>query len=124
MSDVTLEELAARLHEEALVLLDVRSDVEYTGEGGYPCDARRGHVPGARHIDLQVLSAASAPDEIRALVGAAPGSEVILYCHTGGRSAIAAQIVAAAGYAARNYPGSWHEWAASDQPVELGRPAA
>ncbi len=43
------------------------------------------------------------------------GAEVIAYCHSGGRSAMAVQALGAAGYVARNYVGSWHEWAASPE---------
>ncbi len=46
MSDVTRDELERRLGEEGLVLLDVRSAGEFSGEQGYPCDARQGHLPG------------------------------------------------------------------------------
>jgi thiosulfate/3-mercaptopyruvate sulfurtransferase len=111
VSDVTREELAARLDDPDLVLLDVRTAAEYAGEAGYPCDARQGHLPGARHLDVQELLALDA-DEIRAAVGAPEGAEVIAYCHSGGRSAHAVALLAAAGYRARNFPGSWHEWAA------------
>jgi thiosulfate/3-mercaptopyruvate sulfurtransferase len=121
MTDVTCDELAGRLGEESLTLLDVRTRAEYAGTAGYPCDARQGHVPGARHLDLQELLAASGADGIRALVGVAEGAEVIVYCHSGGRSAIAAQALAAAGYLARNYVGSWHEWSADETlPIEEG----
>lgn len=113
MSDVTRDELERRLGEEGLLVLDVRSAGEFSGEAGYPCDPRQGHLPGARHVDLQDLSAATDAAAIQALVGAPEGSEVIAYCHSGGRSAMAVQVLRAAGYDARNYAGSWHEWAAS-----------
>ena len=48
--------------------------------------------------------------EIRAAVGAPEGAELIAYCHSGSRSARATLALRAAGYKARNYPGSWHEW--------------
>ena len=112
VSDVSRDELERRLGERGLVVLDVRTAGEFRGEAGYPCDPRQGHLPGARHIDLQVLFAAADAAAIRALVGAPEGSEVIAYCHSGGRSAMAVTVLEAAGYNARNYPGSWHEWAA------------
>ena len=115
VSDVTRDELERRLGEEGLVVLDVRTAGEFRGEAGYPCDPRQGHLSGARHVDLQVLFAAADAAAIRALVGAPEGSEVIAYCHSGGRSAMAVTVLEAAGYNARNYPGSWHEWAASPE---------
>ena len=119
MGDATREELELRLGEDGLVLLDVRSEAEYRGEAGYPCDARHGHLPGARHVDVRTLAAAAGPVAIRALVGAPEGVEVVAYCHSGVRSATAVQLLRLAGYDARNYPGSWHEWSASDGlPIE------
>ncbi len=118
MTDVTLAELVSRLGEPGLVLLDVRGAAEYTGELGAHCDARRGHIPGARNIDVQDLFALDAA-RIRDRVGAEEGAEVIAYCHSGQRSAIAAGLLRAAGYEARNYPGSWHEWSNDPSlPVE------
>jgi thiosulfate/3-mercaptopyruvate sulfurtransferase len=112
MTDVTLGELVRRLGEESLVLLDVRSAGEFAGEAGYPCDARQGHIPGACHVEVHELLAAADTASIQALVGAPAGSEVIAYCHSGSRSAMAVQVLRAAGYEARNYVGSWHEWSA------------
>src|SRR3712207_8507765 len=42
-------------------------------------------------------------------------SEVVAYCHSGQRSATATEVLAAAGYRARNYAGSWHEWSRSEE---------
>jgi thiosulfate/3-mercaptopyruvate sulfurtransferase len=111
-ADVTCEELERRLGEEGLVVLDVRSAGEFSGATGYPCDVRQGHLPGARNVDLQDLLAATGATAIQALVGAPEGAEVIAYCHSGSRSAMAVEVLRAAGYDARNYVGSWHEWAA------------
>jgi thiosulfate/3-mercaptopyruvate sulfurtransferase len=110
--DVTREELEARLGEPGLVVVDVRSEGEFTGQLGYPCDARQGHVPGARHLDLGELLGCASVEEVREHVGLPEGSEVVAYCHSGSRSATAVSVLRAAGYRARNYPGSWHEWSA------------
>ena len=106
---MTKEELAARLEDPSLTILDVRTAAEFSGEAGYPCDPRQGHIEGARNLDVSELLGKGA-DEVRALVGLPEGAEIVAYCHSGSRSAMAAEALRAAGYAARNYPGSWHEW--------------
>jgi len=119
MSDITGEELARRLGEDGLVVLDVRSAAEFSGEAGYPCDPRQGHIPGARNLDLREILAVTETAAIRELVGAPEGSEVIAYCHSGSRSAMAAEALSRAGYEARNFAGSWHQWAADESlPVD------
>jgi thiosulfate/3-mercaptopyruvate sulfurtransferase len=109
MEDVTRDELASRLDDHSLTILDVRTAEEYAGESGAPCDPRQGHVPGARNVDVAQLMDMSV-EEIREAVGAPEGAEVVAYCHSGGRSAIACSLLRAAGYQARNYAGSWHDW--------------
>jgi thiosulfate/3-mercaptopyruvate sulfurtransferase len=109
---VETDELHARLGD--VVLIDVRGEGEYTGATGYPCDPRQGHIPGARHLDLGRLTDAGSVAEIRDLVGEPEGAEIVAYCHSGSRSAMAVQILKAAGYRARNYAGSWHEWSSRD----------
>ena len=121
MTDIELRELRDRLGEPGLVLLDVRRLEEYTGAVTAPCDPRPGRIPGARHVDVALLFEAPGADAVRALVGAEPGSEVIAYCHSGSRSAMAVPVLRAAGYEARNYVGSWHEWSRDpDLPSESG----
>lgn len=116
MTEVTIDELAARLGE--VPVLDVRTASEYDGSGGQPCDPRQGHVPGARNLDVYRLTELTA-EQIEHELGLAPGVEVVAYCHSGSRSAMAVQILRAAGYDARNFVGSWHEWSRRDDlPVE------
>jgi thiosulfate/3-mercaptopyruvate sulfurtransferase len=105
---VTREEIVARLGDAELTILDVRTPMEYRGEAGYP-DPRQGHIPGARNVELSELLGRS-PEQVRELVGLPEGAEIVAYCHSGARSAMAAQLLVAAGYRARNYEGSWAEW--------------
>src|SRR5581483_4945524 len=119
----TRHEIAGRLGDEALVILDVRREEEYTGKRGSACDPRQGHIPGAKRVEVGELFAAPgvphAPERIRELVGAPEGAEVIAYCHSGSRSALATLALRSAGYDARNYAGSWHEWSRHDElPLE------
>ena len=95
MSEIAIEELSTRLGEVAV--LDVRTQAEFDGSGGKPCDPRQGR------------------EQIEAAVGAGPGAEIVAYCHGGSRSAIATQMLRALGYEARNYVGSWHEWSRHDE---------
>ncbi|MGH3076546.1 MAG: sulfurtransferase [Gaiellaceae bacterium] len=120
MEDVTLAELRDRLVGGGLVLLDVRSPQEFTGAAGYRCDPRHGHIAGARNLPLDELLACRCADDVRVLVGLPEGAEIVAYCHSGSRSAFAAQVLRDAGYEARNYAGSWHEW--SRDPALPGEP--
>jgi thiosulfate/3-mercaptopyruvate sulfurtransferase len=100
-------------------VLDVRSPAEFDGTGGKPCDPRQGHIPGARNLDVMDLMSCTSVEQVQELVGAPPGAEIAAYCHGGSRSAIAVQILTAAGYDARNYEGSWHEWSRHEHlPIE------
>jgi thiosulfate/3-mercaptopyruvate sulfurtransferase len=119
----TREEIASRLGDPTLTILDVRTTEEFTGKRGYPCDPRQGRIPGARHVHVEDLFVASgqpvAEDQIRARVGDA--EEIVAYCHSGSRSALATLALRTAGYRVRNYAGSWHEWSRHDDlPMERG----
>jgi thiosulfate/3-mercaptopyruvate sulfurtransferase len=119
----TWEELSERLDDPELTILDVRSEDEFRGRGGYPCDPRQGHIPGATHLEVERLFAAPGrphePWGVRELAGLPEGAAIVAYCHSGSRSALAALALRAAGYDARNYPGSWHEWSRHDDlPAE------
>ena len=119
----TREEVAGRLGDSTLTILDVRTPDEYSGRRGNQCDPRQGHIPGARNLEVGELYAApgrpESPERIQELVGLPAGAEVVAYCHSGSRSALATLALRAAGYDARNYAGSWHEWSRHDDlPLE------
>jgi thiosulfate/3-mercaptopyruvate sulfurtransferase len=116
VTDIAIEELAERLG--SVTVVDVRSYAEYDGSSGKPCDPRQGHIPGARSLDVYELME-MAPGDVQLRLGLAEGEEVVTYCHSGSRSAIAAQALRSLGYEARNYVGSWHEWSRHDDlPIE------
>ena len=116
MTDIAIEELAGRVG--AVRILDVRTASEYDGTNGKPCDPRQGHIPGARNLDVYRLMEMTL-DDVRAELALEPGAEVVAYCHSGSRSAMAVQALRSLGYDARNYAGSWHEWSRHDDlPIE------
>jgi thiosulfate/3-mercaptopyruvate sulfurtransferase len=110
VEDVTLAELRERLGDEELTVLDVRTTLEFEGVAGAHCDPRQGHIPGALNVPLErILECRSAAD-VRGVIGLPEGAEIVAYCHSGSRSRFAAEVLQGAGYKARNYVGSWHEW--------------
>jgi thiosulfate/3-mercaptopyruvate sulfurtransferase len=114
---LTADELAELLAGDTVQLVDVRSAEEYDGTAGYGCDPVQGHIPGAVNIEWSDLIAAGAG--IPALLaehGVETGARIVCYCHSGSRSARAVQALAAAGVAAENYEGSWHEWSRRGTP--------
>jgi len=119
----TRQEISSRLEDASLTILDVRREEEYTGKRGNQCDPRQGHIPGAKRVEVgELFEAPGRPlpaERIRALVGAPEGAEVVAYCHSGSRSALATLALRSAGYDARNYAGSWHEWSRCPElPIE------
>jgi thiosulfate/3-mercaptopyruvate sulfurtransferase len=114
---IDVDELSGRVG--AVTVLDVRSAGEYDGTRGYGCDPRQGHIPRARHLDVQELVGCESAEAVRELVGLPEGTELVAYCHSGQRSAVAVHILRDAGYEARNYEGSWHDWSRRDDlPLE------
>ena len=119
----TLAELRGRLADPTLTIVDVRRPDEYAGAAGAPCDPRQGHIPGARNVDVVTLFAGPGEprpaEEIKDVAGLPENGDVVAYCHSGSRSALAMMALRSAGYRARNYVGSWHEWSRHDDlPVE------
>ena len=110
MADITLDELRRRLGEDGLLLLDVRTALEFDGVAENHCDPRHGHIAGARNLSIETILECRSADDVRRLVGSPEGTEIVAYCHVGTRSAYAVDVLRAAGYEARNYVGSWHEW--------------
>jgi thiosulfate/3-mercaptopyruvate sulfurtransferase len=115
---VTGDELAELLAREEVALVDVRSSEEFEGVTGYPCDPWQGHIPGAVHLDLnEIYAAGGDPAALRRFLaerGIGDGRRVVMYCHSGSRSELAAALLRAAGVDAVNYAGSWHEWSRRD----------
>lgn len=102
LAQMHVRELAAALHDApgAMTVLDVRAPHEW----------KEGHVPGAMHVFLPEL-----PGRLAQLPRDKPAA---VYCDSGYRASIAASILQARGWDARNVPGSWQAWQACGLPVE------
>jgi rhodanese-related sulfurtransferase len=100
MVDLTPEELAARLKAGNVRLIDVRTDAEVA----------EGVIPGAEHIPLDQFDPNS--------LDFSDGRDVVLYCRSGRRSAIAGeQLAVATGKPAEHLAGGILAWEAADMPV-------
>ena len=109
------------------LLLDARAGERYRGEVE-PIDPVGGHIPGAVSAptadnvteDGRFLPAAELADRFASL-GAAPATEVGVYCGSGVSGAHEVLALAVAGIPAALYVGSWSEWSQdTDRPVAVG----
>jgi rhodanese-related sulfurtransferase/DNA-binding transcriptional ArsR family regulator len=102
LAPVTAAELLDRLHDDGLVILDVRPELEY----------RAGHIPGARSVPVGDLEGY--------LSELPPYREVVAYCR-GPYCVYAHEAVRrlrAAGRRARRLEDGWPEWRLAGLPHE------
>jgi rhodanese-related sulfurtransferase len=93
------QECEARVRAGRALVIDVREPAEWPG----------GVVAGAALLPLSDLHGAR--EKWKPFLAAAAGRELVCYCAAGGRSAIAAKLLAAEGFAAANGGGigAWRE---------------
>ena len=111
----TAEEIAARLGEPALDLVDARAPERFRGERE-PIDPVAGRIPGARNVPF-----AQPLEDIAAALGSQ--TDTVAYCGSGVSAATLVLAAAAGGRDVRLYPGSWSQWCARGLPVERGDPS-
>ena len=107
---IEAEELATRLGEPSLTLVDARLPERYRGEVE-PIDPVAGRIPGALNAPY--------PDELAAEL--LDREEIVAYCGSGVTAAVVLLRLAQAGRDdAKLYPGSWSDWVSRGLPVETG----
>jgi thiosulfate/3-mercaptopyruvate sulfurtransferase len=105
---ITAEELAARLHDPSLLVLDARMPERYRGEEN-PIDKVPGRIPGSANAPF--TEPVRVPD----------AEEIVVYCGSGVTACVVIHALVRAGRPdAKLYPGSWSEWEARGLPLERG----
>jgi rhodanese-related sulfurtransferase len=98
--EVDSAQLTEMISADGVEVIDVRRDYEYEA----------GHIPGARHIELNELTAKA--EEI------GNDKPVVFYCRSGNRSGMAAEAFGQAGYDAHNLEGGIDAWVDTENPLE------
>ena len=93
------------------VLIDIRELAEY----------QRGHIPGAMYISRGLLEFEILPAlQKRGIDTAADDCDIVLYCGTGGRSALAAKSLDAMGFRnVKSMDGGIVAWAEAKFPLDV-----
>lgn len=104
--EVSVDEARRKLASGKAKLIDVREDSEWEA----------GHARGAQHLGKGVIERdieQSVPDR---------GSELILYCGGGFRSALASDNLQRMGYTnVLSMAGGWRAWEAAGAPIDKGK---
>lgn len=104
---ITADELAARLDDRRLLVLDARMPGRYRGEPN-PIDKVPGRIPGAANTPF--TEPVHVPD----------ADEIAVYCGSGVTACVVIHALARGGRDAKLYPGSWSEWEQQGLPLERG----
>ena len=107
---IEADELAARLGEPGLTIVDARLPERYRGEVE-PIDPVAGRIPGA----VNAPYTEALPEDL------VDADEIVAYCGSGVTASVTLLRLAQAGRAdAKLYPGSWSDWCARGLPAETG----
>jgi thiosulfate/3-mercaptopyruvate sulfurtransferase len=104
---IAAEEIARRLADPGLVLVDARPALRWRGEPN-PIDDPAGRIPGA-------LSAPWMEPQPEL-----PDGELVAYCGSGVSACVVLHRASLHGREGRLYPGSWSEWSKRGLPAERG----
>src|SRR4051794_31743928 len=104
---VSAEQLAIRLGDPSLLLVDARPPNRWRGEPN-PIDDPPGRIPGAVNAPW-VEPLPELPD-----------GELVAYCGSGVTACVVLHRASLQGRSGRLYPGSWSEWSKRGLPIERG----
>lgn len=104
---VSIQDLPYHMDDPDVVLVDVRETVEREREGG---------IPGSVHAPRGLLEFQADPESPVYNDALQPDRRVILYCGTGGRSALAAKTLIDMGYGdVASLAGGYSAWRESEK---------
>jgi rhodanese-related sulfurtransferase len=110
IKEITPKELVDKLsNKEDLLLIDVREHGEF----------ELGHIKGARLVPRGIIEAAADPAYPKHLpeLASAHDRQVIVYCATGGRAAMACAVLKMMGFKnVLNLDGGYGRWVADGMP--------
>jgi thiosulfate/3-mercaptopyruvate sulfurtransferase len=107
---IDAEELAARIGDPTLVVVDARTPERFRGDVE-PIDPVAGRIPGA--VNWPYAEASDVPLELL------DADEIVVYCGSGVTACVGLLALARAGRPdAKLYPGSWSDWCARGLPAE------
>jgi thiosulfate/3-mercaptopyruvate sulfurtransferase len=107
---IEAEELAGRLGEEGLAIVDARAPERYRGEVE-PIDPVAGRIPSSVNVPF---------GDPRFPAEVLEAEEIVVYCGSGVTACVDVLALERAGREAKLYPGSWSDWCARGLPVERG----
>ena len=102
---IAADELARRLADPGLVLVDARTASRWRGEPN-PVDAKPGRIPGALNAPWN-----EPQPEL-------PDGELVAYCGSGITACVVLHRAFLAGREGVLYPGSWSDWSQRPLPAE------
>lgn len=107
IESVSVQDLAYLMEDTDAVLVDVRETVERESDGA---------IPGSLHVPRGMLEFKADPDSPVYDNDLHPDDRLILYCGTGGRSALAAKTLSDMGYQdVSSLAGGYAAWLAAQK---------
>jgi thiosulfate/3-mercaptopyruvate sulfurtransferase len=121
----TQAEVLSAVHSKSAVVVDARSEAEYTGREKRA--KRAGHIPSACSIEWTNLVGPDGRflDDLTlrtklTKAGVKAEEPVITHCQGGGRASVDAFVLERLGFKTKNYYLGWSDWGnASETPIEV-----